>query len=74
MPRQARLDAPDTLYHVQDFEPGGEELVNLVNNVPLEHLYVLREEPESYDANFTPENRAIGPNVSLFLDGLLKYQ
>jgi hypothetical protein len=37
MPGQARLDAPDTLYHVQDFEPGGEELVNLVNNVPLEH-------------------------------------
>jgi hypothetical protein len=35
MPGQARLDAPDTLYHVQDFEPGGEELVSLVNNVPL---------------------------------------
>jgi len=31
--------------------------------------YVLREGPEPYEANFTPENRAIGPNLSLFWDG-----
>ena len=31
--------------------------------------YVLREEPESYAANFTPENRAIGPNLGLLGDG-----
>jgi putative transposase len=29
------------------------------------YAYVLREEPESYEANFTPENRTTGPNVGL---------
>jgi len=31
--------------------------------------YVLREDPEPYEANFTPENRVIGPNLGPFLDG-----
>jgi len=66
MARANRHHIPGCIWHLTHRCHKKEFLLKLAHD---RARYVLREEPEPYEINFTPDNRAIGPNVCLLVGG-----